>query len=313
MTGPTPQRTGSERAYTAAELLALERAENPDISPRFIRHWVEWGLLDHPRRRSLGRGHGSADATWGEHQRQLFHGLLMLRRRQRASPQQLVNIPVGIWLYYGDEYVPADQAIRAFRNWAKNAPASRWGLAERAARAVIDPLLHPSTGKGIRLRIRQILARIQHGDPWDAASLRSAAREAVEGPDGPRGPQDAPLSGRGVAAVIAHRVRGMANPAAATVAIYDQARAWMVLGERQYQLAQPGLAQDPDIGDLFQPRYIEDRLATACQDLALALGYVLEDHQAARKGGQPPPPRRRSGPDTPYPQSPEDLGGGTSG
>jgi hypothetical protein len=82
-----------------------------EITVRLIRDWAQAGLLDRPRKRPAGRGRGSNQALYPANQRELL--LTLLSKRAGNGISSLARIPVGIWMYWGDEYVPLRQARRA--------------------------------------------------------------------------------------------------------------------------------------------------------------------------------------------------------
>src|SRR5262245_40363698 len=108
----------------------LQAARDAGFSPtgRLMTDWVSLGLLDQAHRRGLGRGKGTA-ATWPEEQLRLF--LVLLQQRETVKRMiSLCNIPVGIWLWWGDRFVPLGQARRALRTWSGVAsPARSWRAA----------------------------------------------------------------------------------------------------------------------------------------------------------------------------------------
>src|SRR5450759_5370395 len=101
---------------TVDDLLADARRLGHPVTARLITDWVARGLLDHPHRRSRGRGHGSTKAVYSAHQRELF-AVLLAHRAQAGRTSPLTAIPIAIWVYWGDHYVPLRQARRALATW----------------------------------------------------------------------------------------------------------------------------------------------------------------------------------------------------
>ncbi len=114
------------RRYSRDEMLRAVAAKGFQASPRLVTDWVGLGLLDRPTRRGRGRGRG-IEATWPENQLRLFLVLLGHRRRGvHVGP--LANVPVWLWLAWGEDYVPLRQARRALSTWLaadEKAPANR--------------------------------------------------------------------------------------------------------------------------------------------------------------------------------------------
>jgi len=106
----------SERLWTKDELVAIADQRGAPASPRLITDWVQLGLLDHPKRHGLGQGRGTV-AGWPESQVRLWV-LLVDKRPGLKQMATLCNIPVALWLYFGDDYVQLPQVRRAMTTWA---------------------------------------------------------------------------------------------------------------------------------------------------------------------------------------------------
>ena len=104
--------------YTAAQMVhAAKDAGHERVSPRMVTDWAAHGLLDRPEDNgSRGRG-GKVPGTWNEHQFQLFLSLLEARVHAKAVAD-LCSIPVWLWLWWGDDYVPMRQVKTAMTTWA---------------------------------------------------------------------------------------------------------------------------------------------------------------------------------------------------
>lgn len=127
--------------YTMEDLLGAAEAVGSPVSQRLVVDWVSQGLLDRPERKGLGRGKGTT-ATWSESQRDLF--LTVLAQRQRVHQVGLLcNIPVALWLYEGDAFVPLRQVKRALATWSGLSTSMSWATAQRTARHLLNDLGHP--------------------------------------------------------------------------------------------------------------------------------------------------------------------------
>jgi hypothetical protein len=76
--------------------------------------------------------------VWSENQAQLFFALLKQRQSQRQIGA-LANIPIYLWLHWGDDYVPQRQLRRAMRTYAQGAT--------RASTATINQVILPQLTK----------------------------------------------------------------------------------------------------------------------------------------------------------------------
>ncbi|HEX9518403.1 MAG TPA: hypothetical protein VF940_19765, partial [Streptosporangiaceae bacterium] len=96
--------------------------------------------LDNPQKRSAGKGHGSAQALYPANQRNLL--LTLLHHRSGNNISSVARIPVGIWMYWGDEFVPLRQARRALMTWLGD-PRVSLQRAREAARAILGQIDSP--------------------------------------------------------------------------------------------------------------------------------------------------------------------------
>ena len=79
------------------------------VSDRLVTDWVSKGLLDQPERQARGKGNGrGAKYEWADRQCELFLSLLM-HRDEVTYVDSLASLPVSMWLYWGDEWVPLRQ------------------------------------------------------------------------------------------------------------------------------------------------------------------------------------------------------------
>lgn len=127
--------------YTMEDLLGAAEEAGYGVSKRLVVDWVSQGLLDQPERKGLGRGKGTT-ATWPEPQRDLF--LTILAKRQTVHQVALLcNVPVALWLYEGDSFVPLRQVKRALATWSGLSTSMSWATAQRTARHLLNDLGHP--------------------------------------------------------------------------------------------------------------------------------------------------------------------------
>src|SRR5947207_3156341 len=98
----------AERRYTLEQLVGAGMDAGFEPTTRLAKDWASLGLLDHARRRGRGRGKG-VEGTWPESQKELFL-LLLAKRPEVKRIATLCNVPVAIWLLWGDDFVPLRQA-----------------------------------------------------------------------------------------------------------------------------------------------------------------------------------------------------------
>jgi hypothetical protein len=145
---------------TIDEMTAEAAAAGYQVTARLVRDWTEAGLLDYPRRRSAGKGHGSRQALYPQSQRQLF--LTLLHHRAKGNGiASLARIPVGIWMYWGDGFVPLRQVRRAMITWVGD-PRSSMRRARETAKELASLLDNPAATRAARRELREALAELAY-------------------------------------------------------------------------------------------------------------------------------------------------------
>src|SRR5439155_25393907 len=69
--------------------------------------------------RGKGGGRGTRKGTWSQFQRDLFLREVDQHHAEARKIATLCNIPVFVWLWYGDDWVPLRQVIRAMATYRR--------------------------------------------------------------------------------------------------------------------------------------------------------------------------------------------------
>jgi hypothetical protein len=145
-----------------------------------VTDWVSRGLLDHPEKRPLGHARGSLPALYTPQQRDLFLALLDKRRDGATHIKSLARIPIWLWLYYGDEWVPTRQVSRALKSWLGDYSVSRQAAA-RNATEMMKQFDHPDATLAARRRLHLALTEVARNRRIvDRAGLERAVRDVFE-------------------------------------------------------------------------------------------------------------------------------------
>lgn len=267
------------------------------ITTRLIRDWTEKGLLDYPQRRPAGKGHGSRPALYDEKQRHLLVTLLH-HRKQGVGIRTLAQIPVGIWIYWGDQFVPLRQVRVAMATWIGD-PRVSLRRARQIAREILQQLDHPAATPAARNTLLDMLAGAAYTGRVDLAALDSAARAVFEPGFGPLhrvvGHLGAPLTVDSQIGVIDIRLRAVAKLAAGEFSDDDfrSARHAHLLGYAQYVRDQPVLAtQEPaDHPGMYKPVTPESTLNRSCDHLLTTLGLGMVYPERAAEFARLPTPQ----------------------
>lgn len=163
---------------TIDKMTADAAAAGYKVTARLVRDWTEAGLLDYPRRRSAGKGHGSRQALYPQSQRQLF--LTLLHHRAAGNGiASLARIPLGIWMYWGDSFVPLRQVRRAMITWVGD-PRSSLRKARETAKEVARQLDNPAAAPAARRELREALAELAYTGRADFERLERAVTGVFE-------------------------------------------------------------------------------------------------------------------------------------
>ena len=282
---------GSER-YTLEQLLAAADEEGLTASERLVVDWVSLGLLDRPEHRGAGQGRGSDKGTWPSEQLQLFPSLL----RKRAAAQSvatLANIPVWLWLVWGDRYVPLRQVRRALSTWARQQWASE-AKARRAARQLVADFdtREPRTRTDVIALITEALRGMReiNGDRFaDMDALREQLARLGEGETLETGGATFTLTPAGAAQLISARLDALRHLSEFSDAAFHWARFTYNVGRADYGRRAPELAEHERFGHVFQDTSLEEMMNRACLDLVTTLGLsrMINFNKLPEKSPQP--------------------------
>jgi hypothetical protein len=162
---------------TVHDLVTDAEAAGHQITVRLVRDWTEVGLLDRPRKRPAGRGRGSSPALYPANQRQLL--LTLLHHRPDNGIKSLAKIPVAIWMYWGDEYVPLRQARQALLTWLGD-PRLSQRHARQTAQDILGQFDSPTATPAARRQLRTVLADIAYTGHLDTDRLERALLDVFE-------------------------------------------------------------------------------------------------------------------------------------
>ncbi|GAA1625277.1 hypothetical protein [Catellatospora bangladeshensis] len=280
---------------TIEQLVSDAAAHGHAVGVRLIRDWTEQGLLDYPLRRSAGKGHGSHPALYSANQRNLF--LTLLHHRANNKIKSLARIPVGIWMYWGDEFVPTSQARRAMITWLGDPRASKQ-QAKQSAQEILRQIDNRDASIAAKRELLDALTDIAYTARPDHSRLERAVRGVFD-PTGSKirraiGHPAAPMMADSVIDLIKARLAAVARLRAGKVTDEElvRARHLHLVTFAGYALQQPGLAAaaPSTVPDMYEPVTAEAALNRSCGDLLTTLGMAeLHPEHAARIAATPAP------------------------
>lgn len=262
---------------TIDDLVADSAAAGNPVSIRLIHDWTQAGLLDRPRRRPAGRGRGSTPALYSANQRMLLQTLLA--KRPETGISSLARIPVWMWMYWGNDYVPLRQVRRALLTWLGDGKVSL-KQAKQTARALLVQLEHPDATPAARRELRRAATDIGHTGEVDLDRLERAAFDVFE----PRvsqirravGHPDAPLTVDSL--VEATKARQVAVSLLRSGKVSDkafyEARRVHIIAYAEYAAKQVAYAASAprDHRDMYERVTAESALNNCCMHLITAIG-----------------------------------------
>lgn len=280
---------------TIDQLVADAAGRGHQITARVIRDWTQAGLLDYPHKRSAGRGQGSRQALYPENQRHLL--LTLLHHRPDNGISSLARIPVGIWMYWGEQYVGLPQARRAMLTWLGDPRVSR-RQARASAQEILRQLDNPAATAAARRELIETVCESAYTARVDFERLELAVRAVFEPGSGrirrAVGHAAAPMTAE--AMVVTVRARCAAAQRLIAGEITDEeflaARHSHLVGYADYAIHRGvyAAAAPADHPDMYEPVTAESALNSCCGHLLTTLGLnSLYPDAAARLLAQPAP------------------------
>jgi hypothetical protein len=258
----------SRARYTKADLIQLADEVRLGATDRLITDWIGLGLLDSPSKPGAGRGSGSKPGTWSENQKELF--LTVWRKRVEGSIRNLCNIPVYLWLFWGDHHVPLRQAKRAMATWS-----SRQNVSADSADVAAKQLLN-DFGSGPSSRAaRELLAEALRGRQPAIEQVHDQLRRAIRRPATVTGAPPLEISADILVDLFTARLAAIAQITQIDDSIWEWARFTSLMATGLYVTNQPVLATDPRYGHIFAGLDHATLVLRACVNLLTMLGMAL--------------------------------------
>jgi hypothetical protein len=277
----------AQQEGTIEDLLNDARARGFPATERLIHDWVALGLLDHPTRRSRGAKGGSEKALWSAAQRNTFRALVD-KRPQVKGITALCNVPVFLWLWWGEEYVATRQARQALATWAGKGAVSLQA-ARRQAREATEFLDDIGASRDQRDRLVKALSDTSYMARVDRNVLSDAIREVFDPEGGGRtfGSSLMPMSIDDYVDLISARLLGM-RVARQPAPLDMLKRAWDLCrwSMQRYQTDRQALLTSsirPQDAQLWQEPTLDILGNRACAQVALVLGALTLEAERRSK------------------------------
>jgi hypothetical protein len=254
---------------------AAREAGFGDVSERLVTDWASKGLLDRPHRTQRGKGNGrGAFYEWPETQRDLFLTLLS-KRPEVKGVTTLCQIPVGVWLYWGDQWVPLRQVRLALPTWWSTAGRTGWDRSLSIARQVVDTMAPSDMPRKAKAELRELVAGALDGGvfPRDLISSTIQAAFNHKSPAGTYGPfeQRATQVVDGMWSMVV----AMQHYDELTDGMFLEAKARLEPIILNYVQQWPVLSQDPIYGPTYEQPTREFFINRSCSQLLIGLGLQI--------------------------------------
>ncbi len=249
-----------------------ELAEEGGVSERLIAEWVRLGILDSPERVGRRDGQRGAFYQWPDSQRALLLSVLE-KRGQIRHTKGLVQIPIGIWLYWGDEWVPLRQIRRAVVTFTGlYGPPHSWEKAQANARQVVRTLKKRDAPRVALDALREELTSGFFHGKLNADVLQPLVEKVLRIDERTGGWSPFGYDATEMVRWIRGSVAAIADLGSFSDGDFYEARERIRDGILSYATQWRYFAQDPDYGQMFQPLTMEILVNRAGQDLIFALG-----------------------------------------
>lgn len=272
-----------KRTYETKELLAYVRSCGFKVNEDLLRDFQKQGLMSYPvekhSKRSSGRVKG-VYGIWTEQQRNLLRTLCMMKEKHKWKPSQSCNLPVWVWLYWGDEYgVTFDQVKRSMCIWASHFQKQlSQDRSRQAASQVVKQVRNYKGGQ--RIATNKIAEAFYNGG-YTQQDISDALHYAFDETKPKNGPSDFSISPESMG-----RYFDLWNTAAEAIkkeqisrVHWEWARCFHLTELANYLKEQPRYAEETkgsSVEHLFTADTIESLWSSTCADLAAVIGLGLE-------------------------------------
>jgi len=264
--------------YTRVEMVTeAHRAGFQRVSARLVTDWASVGLLAHPTRvaRPAGQGRGAL-YTWSNPQKDLF--LTELHHRPGGKDiQRLLNVPVAVWLYWGEQWgVELPQVRVALKNWAAS-EYDRSGTEDRVlsqARLTVNNLAAPNATREDKRLLREALVKALRKREWDQDKITRLAIPVADPSRSGRTIGPFATSVETLLRFLPAFLRGLQALDSATNDLLINARAQRRDLTIEYARDWLRNVTDPAFGPMFEHPTVQFFVNNACRDLVREVGAI---------------------------------------
>ncbi len=251
-----------------------------DVTARLVVDWVQRGLIDRPTKSGLGKGggRGTSKGKWSEFQRDLFLREVEQHHAGARRIATLCNLPVFVWLWWGDDWVPLRQVMRAMDTYRRAYRKSSANAGRITGTEVARDLGNPGGSRHERRLRQDFIQAVAEMSPTGRITDAQRAElvrlaERVFDAELLASPFAKGLAAGYVQLIEARLIAIERLPHLAALDYYWERHVYVMTRAESGQEF-PRLAEDPAVAKRFRPPTLDEVANRACIDLLTTIGLV---------------------------------------
>lgn len=269
-----------KQVFNKKELFAYVRSFGLRIDDSLLEEFQKQGVMPHPQRRGKGRSKG-VPGVWTGQQADLLRSLCMMREKHNIHQvAQRCNIPVWVWLYWGDEWgVTLEQVKRVMKTWAKHQRFPSRKQSKQGAKELVKQIANRSDG-GKQQAIQELTDLLYSGTSTPE-EISDSLYHVFDNTQPANGPHDIPVrpeSARWYVELLMEAINALVSDQEIPPIHWEWARCFHLATFSQYASEQHRYARETlgsPVEQMFSVETVDRLWATACKDLAVVLGLGL--------------------------------------
>ena len=266
--------------FTKKELYAYIRSSGFTIDDSLLEEFQKQGVMLPPQRRGKGRAKG-VPGLWTRQQADLLRSLCMMREKHKIHQvAQRCNLPVWVWLYWGDEWgVTLDQVKRVMKTWAKHQRFPSQERSKQGAKVLVKKVAnHQDSGK--QRAVSELTDMLYKGS-YTSQAIGDSLYHVFDPTKPANGPHDIPVLPESVGwyiELLMETINTLVDDREMPSVHWEWARCFHLTTFSQYAKEQQRYAHETvgsPVEQMFSIETIESLWSSACENLAAVLGLGL--------------------------------------
>ncbi len=266
--------------FDKKELYAYVRSYGFAIDDSLLEEFQKQGLMLPPQRRGKGRAKG-VPGLWSRQQADLLRSLCMMREKHKIHQvAQRCNLPVWVWLYWGDEWgVTLDQVKQVMKTWAQYQRFPSRERSKQGAKELVKEVANRRDGG--KQRAVSDLTDILYKRNSTPQAIADSLHHVFDSAKPANGPHDIPVLPESVSwyvELLMEAINALINDRELPSIHWEWTRSFHLAGISQYAKEQQRYAHETvgsPVEQMFSIETIESLWQSACKDVAVVLGLGL--------------------------------------